>query len=203
MTIHSSTLRLFIVMALALCAGVVTAHTKLPPQSVVLPGISEDSLQAIFDETDLQPLEGIWSYPEENMTLAIMRHSADTNDFAYRIILVSSDDLDLLPGTVMGYIASTAVSAKFKLWLYSEKLHALLRSPIQCVATLNADASSLTFNPTHISAKLRLNITRFLPSLFKGISIYPEVNGDKPPVGFSKIYPAEGNGNPFKTIRYL
>ena len=190
------------ILLIALAVVAIAAQAKLPPQSVVLPGIDEDSLRAIFEETDMQPLEGIWRYPNENITLAIMRHTAP-GDIAYRLILVSSDDLELLPGTVMGYIATTAVPNKYTLWLYSEKDHITLKNPLECVATLNSDNTSLTINPTRVTAKVRLNITRFLPSLFRGISIYPEIHEDKSPIGFSKIYPADGNGNPFRTIRYL
>ena len=50
---------------------------------------------------------------------------------------------------------------------------------------------------------MRVNIARFLPTLFNGVSIIPERVGESLPVGFRKIYPEGGDGAPFNRIRYL
>ena len=50
---------------------------------------------------------------------------------------------------------------------------------------------------------MRVNLARFLPSLFSGMSIVPEKVEERVPVGFRKIYPEGGDGNPFNRIRYL
>ena len=71
------------------------------------------------------------------------------------------------------------------------------------MATLNQSATSLTFDPPHWKVKVRVNIARFLPSLFQGVSIIPEKSSEKLPVGFRKIYPEGGEGKPFNHIRYL
>lgn len=78
-----------------------------------------------------------------------------------------------------------------------------LIKPLECVATLNREATTLTFDPPHWKVKVRVNIARFLPSLFSGVSIVPEVTGERLPVGFRKIYPEGGDGTPFNRIRYL
>ena len=174
----------------------------IPKKSVILPGIDIDSMRVRLDESDLQPLEGIWYYPNEEMTLGIERYRGEHN-IGYRIILLDSPDINVMPGTVIGYIAASAVDSKFQLWLYSQRDRVTLIKPLQCVATLNAQATTLTFDPPHWKVKVRVNIARFLPTLFNGVSIVPDKVSERLPVGFRKIYPEGGDGNPFNRIRYL
>lgn len=174
----------------------------VPKKSVVIDGLDVDSMRVRLDETDMQPLEGIWYYPNEEMTLGIERFRG-LHNIGYRIILLDSPDIDLMPGTVIGYIASSAVDSKYQLWLYSQRSHLTLTKPLECVATLNAKATTLTFDPPHWKVKVRVNIARFLPTLFNGISVIPEKTGERLPIGFRKIYPEGGEGTPFNKVRYL
>ena len=186
----------------ALLPMVAVAGNGVPKRSVVLHGLDVDSMRVRLDETDMQPLEGIWYYPNEEMTLGIERYKGPHN-IGYRIILLDSPDINVMPGTVIGYIASSAVDNKYQLWLYSQRDRITLIKPLECVATLNQSATSLTFDPPHWKVKVRVNIARFLPSLFQGVSIIPEKSSEKLPVGFRKIYPEGGEGKPFNHIRYL
>ena len=180
------------------------SKTVLPEQSLIIPGFNEQVAKERLLETDMQPLEGIWYYPNEDMTIAIERwHSESSHKIGYRLILVSSEDLELLPGTVVGYVEESAVDNKYHLWIYSQRNKVTLCGPLECVATLNAQATSLTFDPPHWEVKVRVNFARFLPSLFKGISVIPHIEQEKLPVGFKKIFPADGNGNEFNKVRYL
>ena len=174
----------------------------VPKKSVVIDGLEVDSMRVRLDETDMQPLEGIWYYPNEEMTLGIERYHGKHN-IGYRIILLESPDINVMPGTVIGYIAATAVDSKYQLWLYSQRDRVTLIKPLECVATLDDAATTLTFDPPHWKVKVRLNVARFLPTLFNAVSIVPEKTGERLPVGFRKIYP-EGVGNKkFNRIRYL
>jgi hypothetical protein len=178
------------------------AGNGIPKKSVVIDGLDVDSMRVRLDETDMQPLEGIWYYPNEEMTVGIERYKGKRN-IGYRIILLESPDINLVPGTVIGYIASSAVDSKYQLWLYSQRDRVTLIKPLECVATRNATATTLTFDPPHWKVKVRVNVARFLPTLFNGVSIIPERVGERLPVGFRKIYPEGGDGNPFNRIRYL
>jgi len=180
----------------------ITAAAAVPQQSTIINGLDLDSMKLRLQETDIQPLEGIWYYPNEQITLGIERFQS-TQNIAYRIILLDSDDINTLPGTIIGYIAPTALNNKFQLWLYSERDHITLINPLQCVATLNNNATSLTFEPPHWRLKIRVNIARFLPTLFNGISITPSIEREQLPIGFRKIYPQNPNQYPYNTIRYL
>ena len=174
----------------------------VPKKSVVLDGLDVDSMRTRLDETDMQPLEGIWYYPNEEMTLGIERYKGPHN-IGYRIILLDSPDINDVPGTVIGYIATSAVDDKYQLWLYSQRDRLTLIKPLECVATLNKTATTLTFDPPHWKIKVRVNVARFLPTLFNGISIIPERVEERLPIGFRKIYPEGGDGAPFNRIRYL
>lgn len=174
----------------------------VPERGSLLPGIDEDSMRVRLAESDLQPLEGIWYYPNEQLTLGIERWRGDDN-IQYRIILLDCDDAETLPGMIMGYIAPTAVPTKYQMWLFSERDRLTLLKPLTCVATLSSSGTSLTFDPPHWRVKVRVNFARFLPNLFRAISIIPEKVEERVPVGFNKIYPEGGDGNPFMRIRYL
>ena len=191
-----------ITLMLCLLPLLAMAGNGVPKKSVILHGLDVDSMRVRLDESDLQPLEGIWYYPNEEMTLGIERYRGEHN-IGYRIILLDSHDINVMPGTVIGYIAASAVDSKYQLWLYSQRDKVTLFKPLECVATLNAKATTLTFDPPHWKVKVRVNIARFLPSLFNGVSIVPDKVEERLPVGFRKIYPEGGDGNPFNRIRYL
>ncbi|MBR6431355.1 MAG: hypothetical protein IKS64_00705 [Muribaculaceae bacterium] len=193
---------ILIALLFALLPINVAGRDIVPKKSVVLNGIDVDSMRTRLDESDLQPLEGIWYYPNEEMTLGIERYRGNHN-IGFRIILLDSPDINVMPGTVIGYIAASAVDNKYQLWLYSQRDKVTLKKPLECVATLNKEATTLTFDPPKWKVKVRLNIARFLPTLFRGVSIIPERAGESLPVGFRKIYPEGGDGNPFNRIRYL
>ena len=193
---------ILIALLFALLPINVAGRDIVPKKSVVRNGIDVDSMRTRLDESDLQPLEGIWYYPNEEMTLGIERYRGNHN-IGFRIILLDSPDINVMPGTVIGYIAASAVDNKYQLWLYSQRDKVTLKKPLECVATLNKEATTLTFDPPKWKVKVRLNIARFLPTLFRGVSIIPERAGESLPVGFRKIYPEGGDGNPFNRIRYL
>ena len=197
--------RLLLILLLAtvtLLPLMAKSGSGVPKKSVVLDGLDVDSMRTRLDETDMQPLEGIWYYPNEEMTLGIERYRGPHN-IGYRIILLDSPDINDVPGTVIGYIATSAVDDKYQLWLYSQRDRLTLIKPLECVATLNKTATTLTFDPPHWKIKVRVNVARFLPTLFNGISIIPERVEERLPIGFRKIYPEGGDGAPFNRIRYL
>ncbi|MBP5498305.1 MAG: hypothetical protein J6X81_02920 [Muribaculaceae bacterium] len=191
----------YLTLLLTVLATLLAAATP-PEQSVIIDGVDLPMMKQRLATSDLQPEEGIWYYPAEEMTLAIEKYNGEKN-ISYRIILVDSPDVELMPGTVIGYIATSVLKNKMKLWLYSERSHLTLTSPLECVATLSSDASTITFEPPRWKVKVRVNVARFLPTIFRGVGITPEKSEEKLPIGFRKIFPADGNGETFSKIRYL
>ncbi|MGN0211554.1 MAG: hypothetical protein ACI4AN_01255 [Muribaculaceae bacterium] len=178
----------------------------VPEEAEVLRGYSMRGCVAKMSTMPLAAIEGVWSYPDEMMTVAIERFGSArfSPRIAYRVVMLEADDVSLLPGTVIGYVAESADSNKYELWLYSEQQGQRLRAPVQCVATLS-DGNLLFRRIRSLNVKVRVNFARFLPKLFRGISVTPEVQTEKLPVGFRKIYPdADGeNGSRGDEIRYL
>lgn len=173
-----------------------------PAQSEFFPGLDEDSMRIRLLNYDLQPIEGIWQYKAEHMTLGIERCTG-VEDAEYRIILLHSDDLELMPGMVIGYLASSVDETKYRLWLYSERNRLTLRGPMEAVATFNRDKGTMTFDPPHWRVKVRANFMRFLPSIFRVVSVSPEKVEERLPVGFNKLFPIDGDARRFNQVRYL
>ena len=173
-----------------------------PAQSEFFPGLDEDSMRVRLLNYDLQPIEGIWQYKAEHMTLGIERCTG-VEDAEYRIILLHSDDLELMPGMVIGYIASSVDETKYRLWLYSERNRLTLHGPMEAVATFNRDKGTITFDPPHWKVKVRANFMRFLPSIFRVVSVSPEKVEERLPVGFNKVFPIDGDTRRFNQVRYL
>ena len=167
---------------------------------------SDEAVRQRLSAMALQPIEGVWYYNEEKTTLVIERcgDSLDGNSMSYRIVYVDSDDYDLLPGTVIGYIERSADKQKYALWLYSERSVQTLFKPVRCVATLSANGELLTFVKPEVKLKFRMNIARFLPTLFKGLSVIAEKGSESLPLGFKNVYPsADDDGTIDGVIRYL
>lgn len=194
----------FVVMLVMLASSVVRAAERgdrIPFRSEVLAGYEEDDVKSRCDAADLQPIEGIWYYPDEKMTVVIERCSdAVTAMIAdYRIVLVSAADMSLLPGTVIGYCVQSGARDKFRMWLYCEQDYDILENPQMCVATFKEDSGELLVERSEVKVKVRINFSRFLPQLFRGISIVPTKKEVEVPEGFRKVYPAIED----EKVRYL
>lgn len=181
--------------------SVAVEQPEMPFRCEILKDYDEESVKARCDATDLQPLEGIWYYPDERMTIVIERceNPLNNNVQDYRFVLVDTDDMSLLPGTVIGYCSPTVDGSKYKLWIYSEQKGSILENPQMCVATLDGNNDEIHIERSEVKMKVRVNFSRFLPKLLKGISIVPSKKEVKAPEGLMKIYPK----NTKNGIRYL
>lgn len=176
---------------------------KPPFRAEVLPGYEEQAVKARLATTPMQPIEGIWYYPDESMTVVVERFESPqfSQKINYRVVLLGAEDMSLLPGTVIGYCYRSAQDDKYRLWIYSESDGNHLENPQKCVATLNADATALTFSRSHWDVRVRVNFARFLPGLFRGVSVIPEKREEPLPEGFRKIFPSYDNTE--NEVRYL
>lgn len=188
-----------------MCVQCAMAVMVVPGMGDVIAGVDEDSMREKLSQMDLQPLEGIWYYPAEDMTVAIERMPSNGRQYPpYHIVLLSSSDINVLPGTEIGYIETGAAKNEYTLHLFTERDdNGILHHPVACYATMNADASSITFERPKWEVKVRVNFARFLPSIFKGVSVIPEKHEKKVAEGFRKVFPANGNGDAFNKVRYL
>lgn len=198
---------LFILLA-TLCVHSAMAVMVFPSTGTFYPGIDEDSMRVKLSQMDLQPIEGIWYYPAEDLTVAIVRMPSDRffspQHPPYQIVLLSSPDINVLPGTEIGFIVAGALDEEFDLYMFTEcDDEGNVSKPKMCYAKMTKDASTITFVRPKKGVDVRINFARFLPSIFKGVSIVPKKKEKKVAEGFRKVYPADGNGNPFDKVRYL
>ena len=176
-----------VLLILALVVSLCVKAFNVPEKSTVLKGYYERSAELKLKNTFADNLEGIWYYPEEDMTLAIERVDSERSDksVVYQIVVCECEDLSVDIGSVAGYLETTAMPDEFKLWLYSGFDGDILAYPIECLATMTADNQSLKIDKPKIRASVSVNIMRFFPSIFGGgIRIYPHVDNPKAKPGF-------------------
>ena len=198
-------MRRCILLIMVVWALLAVASDHLDRVARFVDSMDETAMMRWCDTSPVQGLEGVWYYPAENVTMGIRRceYSHPHNDCYVIIMLANDNDLELLPGTVMGHIEQSAVSNRFKLTLFSERDHVTLLRPVEMVAALNDKSDELTFDPPHWNVKVRVNLVRFLPTIFgklAGVSVIPEIKGERLPIGFKKVYP---NVQRRERVRYL
>lgn len=185
----------FLTATVLLAAGIAASaagHLDAVPRT--MDGVDEQWMRHWVDTSPVQPPEGIWYYPAEEMTLGVLPcPHATVNSRCHVVVMLAGNDLELLPGTVIGHIEPGVSASKVMLTLYSERDRLTLMTPLQTVAHFNQAGTELTFDPPHWQVKVRVNVMRFLPSLFgalSGVSVVPQTTGERMLPGFKKIYPA-------------
>lgn len=129
--------------------------SSMPKKSEVISGFSISTLKSRMATAPLHHIEGIWQFTDNGATVAIERHrSADRTSHSsilhgYRIILITSPNRALRPGTVMGYIAPTAKSGQYTASIYSSVIGSTLILP-------NTYTRSLPPNQTIASTNVHL-----------------------------------------------
>ncbi len=172
-----------------------TASDHLDRAPHFVKGLDEATMMRWCDSAPLQGIEGVWYYPAEDLTMGVRLcdYSHSHNECFIIVVLACENDLELIPGTVMGHIERSAVADKFTLTLYSERDRVTLLRPVETVASLNREGNELTFDPPHWNVKMRVNLARFLPTIFgkvAGVSVVPEIKRERLPIGFKKVYPS-------------
>ncbi|MCH5224654.1 MAG: hypothetical protein J1D77_01595 [Muribaculaceae bacterium] len=171
-----------------------------------------DMAKEICQELPLENLEGIWVYPDDNVTVLILNdHEESMQRFpSYTISVVETADSRLRRGDKIGKLFATAQENVYRIELSTERKNDLLLKPKSCLATLssNGDAFIIKKQKLPFKSRLNLNFSRLLPGFWKIVStgISPSSGGPSvsPPVGLVKIFPSyDGNGSSRRKIRYL
>lgn len=162
----------------------------------------------------LDLLEGIWAYPDDNVTVMILKSqpSSSLNLPSYEISVVESDDTRLSPSDVIGSIKATPEASKYEITLFTEKNKDVLQKSNSCMASLSKDSDALILKGNKqkkLNLRLNINPTRLLPNFWRIVRISASAgnNSDasrQPSVGMVKIYPSyDGNGSSRRQPRYL
>lgn len=170
-----------------------------------------DRAMEICDSLPLDNLEGIWVYPEDNVSVLILRTQtpADFVSQRYDISVVESSDCDINPGDIIGTMTSTADAKRFILELFTQRKGLNLVKPRQCTATLDSEGSvmKLTYSSSNFKFRFNLNPSVLLPSLWRSlfrVSSSSAGSQDKSIRGMVRIYPSyDGNGSSSRCVRYL
>lgn len=153
----------------------------------------------LCDKTDLRPIEGIWTYPEDDVWVLVMR--SDHKKGVFDIYVIEAADCSLSPGMKIGEMHTSADPDKFTLRLYTIVKKGILSAPQDATAIYSEAKESLTVKNS--SLKVRFNPTRLLPSFWRIASISVK-SKEAPPEGMIKIYPSyDGNNSTRRAPRFL
>lgn len=152
------------------------------------------------DKADLRPVEGLWTYPEDDVTVMLYRDEARKG--IYNIYVVEAADCSLAPCMKLGELHASADPDKYNLKLFTIVKNGLLSAPCEAIATFSENKESLTVVKKH-SFKIRFNPMRLLPSFWRIVSVSVK-SREGAPEGMIKIYPSyDGNNSTKRAPRYL
>ncbi len=165
----------------------------------------------ICDSVPLEKLEGLWLYPEDNVTVLILRSNDSRSGRMpeYQISVVETFDISVSPGDVIGKITATPIADKFTVELFTERKGTGFLKPRSCDATLSKDCETLLLRYGGNKLKLRINLnpTVLLPRLWRNLIRINTFQGqpqESNSSGMIKLYPSyDGNGSSMRKPRYL
>lgn len=164
------------------------------------------------DSMPIDNVEGIWVYPDDNVTVFVVRKPQNSlsSPLEYDLIVVETPDCNLDPGESIGTLTAGADSKKFSLDLFSERKKGVLTKSRTCTATLSSDGESMSLKMPDSGFKLRLNLNPgvLMPKLWRSLfRISTSGSNRSTPQGLRgmiKIYPSyDGNGSSRRQPRYL
>lgn len=143
----------------------------VPSESTVVDGYDDaDTAEERLSQLPLHPVEGLWRFPADGGLVAVERCDLGGNTTEasqYRMVIITSANRALRPGTVMGYLWGTAQKAVYEASLFTDETAdgTTLKSPKKFVISLTDNESRLVFKP--IRRGLKLNLWRMLPYMFR------------------------------------
>lgn len=156
------------------------------------------------DSHPLRPEEGIWIYPEDNVTLLVRRLPASGNNVIAEseITVIGSPDCRLKPGELIGTLSAEAQSKTFEIKMFSRKKNNVFAGLKKGIARLTDDGNGMTFSFPKLKFRFRLN--SIIPNFWKNVSVSYQSPFEKLNRGMVKVYPSyDGNGSDIRTPIYL
>lgn len=161
---------------------------------------SESDIRDWCDSSILDPIEGIWEYPEDGARVLIQ--SDPTHPGSYTITVISTPDCRLEYGDVIGRIHPTVDSKQFRLEQWTHKDKFIFSKAENCAATLSSDGESLRVKSPKL--KFKVNINTLLPRFWRIVRVSYDDPTDKLPAGLLKVYPGyDHNGSLRRKPRIL
>lgn len=153
------------------------------------------------DKADLRTIEGLWTYPEDDVTVLIYRNEAVKG--LYDIHVVEAADCNLKAGMKLGEIRESADPEKYNISLCTKLKKGIPIAPCEAVASYYEAKEALIIKQSS-PLSLRFNPTRLLPSFWRLVSVSIKLSKESAPEGMIKIYPSyDGNNSTRRAPRYL
>lgn len=194
-----------LVMALIFCVGQFYS-SGLNPEVFDI-----EAARDLCDSTPLRSPEGIWVYPDDGVTVLIMRQPSVSNSLlpTFDIRVIESSDIRLRPGDIIGNLSSTPEKNKYEITLFTERRNNLLLKPQTVLALLSDEEETMVLKKRKPKFSLRFtfNPTTLLPQMWRIIRLNTSSAGNtnvEGAIGMVKIYPSyDGNGSSRRQPRYL
>lgn len=163
-----------------------------------------NSAVSLCDDLPMASIEGIWEYPDDEISLLILKDKWRKGKF--NVYVIDAVDCRLEPGMKIGEATESADPQQFRLALCSKVKKGLPGMAKDCLAKLNRDGESLYIS--YPKVKIIITPSILLPRLWNSLKLTPRVNVNNPveklPEGWRKIYPSyDGNGSSSSRPRYL
>lgn len=152
------------------------------------------------DNNVLQPMEGIWEYPDDNTRVLI--HADKTVPGAFSISVISTPDTRIAVGDIIGRLYPSIDPKQYRLQQWTRKENLTLVKPFDCTAILSSDGESIRIKSPKV--KFKINPSSLLPKFWRLIRLSIDNPIDDLPAGMIKIYPGyDHNGSLRRTPRIL
>ena len=139
-----------------------------------------DSIAQILSGRVLEPIEGLWQWPDDGTLALISRSSESTFD----LIIIDSPRLDIMPGTVMGKAVATPQVNIYDARIYSGSGE----KATKCTITTTDGGRHLAFEGYREGK--RVSLWRWLPYMFR-ITVRDNAGRPKGLEGPVKVYPTD------------
>lgn len=156
--------------------------------------VGRDQAEAYCESHSLAPIEGIWEYPDDGVTVLISRDEGGKAFDPYILTVVDSESPDLAPGDRLGEITPTPAPDKFRLVLFTRRKGDLLADPRKCAARLCDDGYGLQVECRKVSFSFRP--LALIPRFWRIATMRVDDPAAKLPAGMIKVFPSyDGNGS--------
>lgn len=179
---------------------ILSACFLLSSMTMTASSMDEEEARLWCDNNPLNPIEGIWEYPEDNTRVLI---SSDKDiPGAFSLTVISTPDCRISPGDVIGRLHPSVDARQFRMQQITHKDKLQLGNLYDCTAILSSDGESIRVKTAKF--KVKINATTLLPRFWRLVRISVDNPVDDLPAGLIKIYPGyDHNGSMRRKIRIL
>lgn len=179
---------IFIAQIITICLTTdnIAAQKKICDKGMAIEWCSRNSLQ---------PVEGIWDFPEDNVTVLITRKHDNPNITSptYCMIAVETPDCRIKPGEVIGELEELPDAKSYKIKIKSKRNGLSIFAPTSSLAILTNNNRGLIVKKSKV--KVTLNPSVMLSKYLRIVNFKFLNPVSDAPSGLLKIYPND-DGTP-------